>query len=222
MHPVLVVETESPFDIPHLGQSVFEPDPFQRNRLRFRRLRIGETRVIVLPQLETIPQQLGVEQLLMLLLVMDPQFNDALDILSGSFLQHTFHHSIEIASILQNFGHGNFADQDRTTTALSDVGASALVIGIEVIPDPLVALSDGTPETSEHDHVEKPGRVTQVPRRRAHLGRGLVVVFRIATEPLHHLKTVLSHITISRHQRQTCLPFVLSVTAPTSAPDQTR
>jgi hypothetical protein len=118
------------------------------------------------------------QQLLMLLFVVDSQFDDACHFLravSGPVvteaLQQSRHALIDGVSILEDFGHRRSRQQSAPNAGKRFT--DTVVVGIEEnlergVGRPIIRLPTG-----QHKRLKKPGRVRQVPPRRAGVGHGL-------------------------------------------------
>ena len=174
----LVVEGKHATRVPDLHDTPVKGRPPARlgipRRSAGRRLPVGGEQRIARESVFDVCEH----QLLMLLFVVDSQFDDACHFLravSGPVeteaMQQSRHALIDGVSILEYFGHRRPRQQSAPSAGKSF--ADAVVVGIEErlesgVGRPIVRLPTG-----QHKCLKKPGGVRQVPPRRAGVGHGL-------------------------------------------------
>ena len=132
----------------------------------------------------------------MLLLVVNAELDETLEAFPGLAIEKVLNECINVVAVFEDIVDGNLADHHGAATGLANMLSDAFVIGVEVIPELAISLPDGPGVASEHDGVEEPAGVSEIPCWRTHFGNGLAVKLCVTFQALDHLETVSPHLAI--------------------------
>ena len=111
------------------------------------------------------------QQLLVLLLVMQPQCHDRLDRLGYSCLHAAQHPRVDAFAVVEQLLHRRARQQAAARTGVH--GADAVVVGVEEVAKVRVVKFVVLRSALQHELFEEPGGVRQVPFGRTRIRHGL-------------------------------------------------